>query len=50
MIHKLYLFEFFNEPGSFDTTLHVKADIDFDLSEGVSQFNDGNLGTPQYSG
>lgn len=44
-LHKLYLFELFDKPGSFNPTLHVKADVHFDLSEGVSQFDDGNLGT-----
>lgn len=44
-LHKFYLFEFFDKPGSFNTTLHIKADVHFDLGEGVSQFDDGNLGT-----
>lgn len=41
----LYLFEFFDQLGSFNTTLHIKADVHFDFCEGVSQFDDGNLGT-----
>lgn len=41
----LYLFEFFDKLGSFNTTLHIKADVHFDLSKGVSQFDDGNLAT-----
>lgn len=41
----LYLLEFFDKLGSFNTTLHIKADVHFDLSKGVSQFDDGNLGT-----
>lgn len=40
----LYLFEFFDQLGSFNTTLHIKADVHFDFCEGVSQFDDGNLG------
>lgn len=39
----LYLFEFFDKLGSFNTTLHIKADVHFDLSKGVSQFDNGNL-------
>lgn len=39
----LYLFEFFDKLGRFNTTLHIKADVHFDLSKGVSQFDDGNL-------
>lgn len=42
---KLYLFEFLDEPSGFNATLHIEADVHFDLSEGVSQFDDGNLGT-----
>lgn len=38
-----YLFEFFYESGGFDATLHVKADVHFDLGEGVGEFNYGNL-------
>lgn len=41
----MYLFEFFDKLGSFNTTLHIKADVHFDLSKGVSQFDDGNLAT-----
>lgn len=41
----MYLFKFFDKLGSFNTTFHIKADVHFDLSEGVSQFDDGNLGT-----
>lgn len=41
----LYLFEFFDQLGSFNTTLHIKADVHFDFCEGVSQLDDGNLGT-----
>lgn len=41
----LYLFEFFDKLGSFNTTLHIKADVHFDLSKGVSQFDNGNLAT-----
>lgn len=44
-MQKLYLFEFFDKPGSFNTTLHIKADVHFDFSKGVSQFDDGNLRT-----
>lgn len=44
-MHKFYLFEFFDKPGSFNATLHIKADVHFDFSEGVSQFDDGNLET-----
>lgn len=42
---KLYLFELLDEPCGFNATLHVEADVHFDLSERVSQFDDGNLGT-----
>lgn len=45
MIVSSYLFELFNEPGGFNATLHVKADVHFDLSEGVGEFDDGNLET-----
>lgn len=41
----LYLFELLDEPSSFNTTLHVEADVNLNLSEGVGQFNDGNLKT-----
>lgn len=40
-----YLFELLDELGSFNPTLHIKADVHFDLCEGVGQFDDGNLGT-----
>lgn len=40
-----YLFEFLDEPSSFNATLHVEADVHFDFSERVGQFDDGNLWT-----
>lgn len=43
--YKLYLFEFLDEPGGFNATLDIEADVHFDLCEGVCQFDDGNLGT-----
>lgn len=42
---KLYLFEFLDEPSSFDAALHVEANVHLHLSEGVGQFDDGNLRT-----
>lgn len=41
----VYLFEFLDELSSFNATFHIEADVHFDLSVGVSQFDDGNLGT-----
>lgn len=40
-----YFFEILDEPSSFDTTLHVEADINFNFCEGVGQLDDGNLST-----
>lgn len=45
---KLYLFVILDEPGSFDTIFHVEADVHFDVSDGVSQFDDGNLEHTEY--
>ena len=39
------LFEFLDEASSFHTTLYIEADVHFDLSERVCQFDDGNLKT-----
>lgn len=45
----MYLFELLDEAGSFHATLHIETDVHFDLSEGVSQFDDGNLATQDTS-
>ena len=39
-----YLFVFLYELGCFHPAAHIEADVHLDLSQGVSQFDDGDLG------
>ena len=35
--------EVLNQPGAGDARLHVETDVNFDLSQVIRQFHDGNL-------